>query len=229
MGRVLSAALGLWPKMQRGHKIASIAGITGLTLVLVAVFGFGPAVRSKAQSAAAKRGLHLRIDTVRPGSGRVWLRGVEVELPEVPAVKVELQAVEVQVSALMKARSVRVHGGKVHVTGSPEEVRRQLADYRASRAKGGSAGGTRRDVAIEGIDVVWNGLSPGAEPQHAWGVRYTRTDEGEDIAADLVRVAHEGLALSAAAAKVELDPKRKLRRLGAGSVLVALDTSKARG
>ncbi|MFO0568871.1 MAG: hypothetical protein U0263_24630 [Polyangiaceae bacterium] len=52
----------VWPK----------AAITVLVLVLAGVgVGFGPLVRAKASAQAARRGLTVEIDAVRPGMGKI--------------------------------------------------------------------------------------------------------------------------------------------------------------
>ncbi|HMR76270.1 MAG TPA: biosynthetic peptidoglycan transglycosylase [Polyangiaceae bacterium] len=210
--------------MKRGHKIA---GALALAAVLGGALSFGPAVRAKARSAAVQRGLELDIDVVRPGTGRVWLRGVRVRVPELPSVQVELHAVEVRLGAWLSAGHVAVHGGTVRINGPLKTVRQEIAAYRAKRPRSAGAGGERREIRVEGLNVVWDGATGGDQTQKAWGVRYARSADGEEIAADLIRIAHEGVAISVQGARLDLDLDRKLRRLGADGVSVALDTEKA--
>lgn len=200
-------------------------------LVTGATLSFGPLVRSRAEAQAERRGVALSIDAVRPGAGRVWLRTVGVQIPEMPAVRVELDHVEVQLSSSLDAKRIVVHGGTVRVSGSLDDVRRQLLAYAARRPRvSGSASSSTAAIEVAGLNVEWSGALAGGEPQRAWGVRYGRSGDDEALAADLVRVVAPGLLLEATAPRVELareGGERRLKRVSTDAARVSLRTHAA--
>ncbi|MEZ4225848.1 MAG: biosynthetic peptidoglycan transglycosylase [Polyangiaceae bacterium] len=209
--------------MRRAYKIAGVAGVLAL---VGATIVFGPLVRAKARAAAEERGMEVAIGSVRPGPGRIWLRGISVTLPQVPSVSLELDAVEVRVGPLLDVKSIRVHGGRVQVKGTLQTVRQELDDYRSKRraATGGAA--SRRELSVDGIDLTWEDIEEGAEPQHAWGLRYSRDSEGESFDADLVRASYAGVALALSRGSLRLDSERRLSRVGSEGATLELDTAR---
>src|SRR5688572_28170910 len=110
--------------MRRVHKI-SIAAAAALVLVLGGVASFAPIVRAKASAQAELRGATVEIDRVRPGAARVWLHGVMLSIAQIPALELEIDALEVSVGTTLGVRGVRVHGGRAHLRGSPAELSAQ--------------------------------------------------------------------------------------------------------
>jgi hypothetical protein len=200
---------------------AALAVIAGGALAL----SFAPVVRAKTRTEAERLGVEATVGTVRLGWGSVWLRNVELRLPEVPALAVTLDAVEVDLGGGRLA----VHGGSVVVSGPPAEVVRQVEQWRSRRPPSTGDSKTGRAITAEGIDVGWRLAAPGLPEQHAWGARYLRAADGrESISADLVRASLPGLGVELRGPEVELrraGSARVLQRLASGgaSVSVTLD------
>ncbi len=193
---------------------------------LGAALAFGPLVRAKAAEQAARRSATVDIGSVRPGLGRIWLRDVEVRIPDVPAVEVHLEAVEVRVTASLGVREARAHGGVVRVHGSADELREQVARWREKQPVGGRGGST--GYFVDGLSLEWQG----AQPQHAWGVSYSRSGETEELAADLARVTLAGVELEVHGGRVVLgrrEGRRVIERVSTESVsaVTALDDRRA--
>lgn len=193
---------------------------------LGAALAFGPFVRAKAAEQAARRSATVDIGSVRPGLGRVWLRDVEVRIPDVPAVEVRLETVEVRVTASLGVREARAHGGVVRVHGSADELREQVARWREKQPVGGR--GSSTGYFVDGLTLEWQG----AQPQHAWGVSYSRSGETEELAADLARVTLAGVELEVHGGRVVLgrrEGRRVIERVSTESVsaITALDDRRA--
>lgn len=195
---------------------------------LAAVVGFGPVVRSRATEQAARRGATLEIGSVRPGVGRVWLRNVTARLPDVPAVEVSLDAVEVRLGASLSPQALVAHGGQLRIRGSFDEVSQQLAAWRAKRANdaGGKGGGA--PYSVDGLTVQWDAVREGSAPQYAWGARYSKNGETEELAVDLMRVAFDGVSLEVSGGRIALgrrDGHRVIERLTTDSANLVADLS----
>lgn len=203
-----------WLKLGGGVLAAALLG---------GVLGFGPVVRAKAAAQASRRGLSLEIDSVRPGMGRVWLRNVELRLPEVPALEVRLDSVEVHVTGGLGVREVRAHGGVVRVRGTPEEVREQLARWREKRPHA-EGSGPALPVMADGLALEWQGSGDGE--QRAWGLRYARSGEREELSVDLGRGAAAGASFEVKGGQIVLgrrDGHRVLERVSSEAVALTAD------
>ncbi len=195
-----------------------------LVLVLAGVgVGFGPLVRAKASAQAARRGLTVEIDAVRPGMGKIWLKGVRLSAAEVPAVEVRLDSVEVGITATGAVRFVAVHGGHVAVRGTLDEVERQVRAWRARQPE--PAKGPAQDVtySAEGVGVEWRGADAPDDEQRVWGLRYSRAAEREEIRADLARLEAKGFGAEVAGGALVLarvDGRRVVQKVTSDALLL---------
>ena len=209
--------------MRQSFKIGLAAA--GLS-VLGCTAAFGPVVRAKASSQAERRGLNLEIGSVRPGFGRIWLRDLVVRIPEAPGIEARIGAVEVGLGPTLSPRRVVAHGGTVTLTGTPADIERQLAAWRARRPAG-RGGGSSIAFVIEGVNVVWSDAAEGAEPQHVWGARYERSIDGAELlSADRVQLGFRGASLALENARLGLariEGRRVVERVAADAVFAAID------
>ncbi|GMV15501.1 MAG: hypothetical protein AMXMBFR56_37250 [Polyangiaceae bacterium] len=208
--------------MTRRTKLKLGGGLLGAAL-LAGALAFGPLVRAKASEQAARRGAALEIGAVRPGLGRVWLRDVAVRVPEVPALEVRLDSVEVRVTGALGVREVRAHGGSARVRGTLDEVREQVARWR-EKLPVSSGGGGATTYSADGLALDWEGLSEGR--QLAWGVAYSRSGEREELSADLVRAMLAGISLEVRGGRAVLgrrDGRRVLERVSTEAVALVGD------
>ncbi len=208
--------------MRRSVKIALAASAAGLVGI---AGGFGPLVRAEAEAKAEARGATLTVGAVRPGVGRVWLRDVVVHFEDIPALQAHLDAIEVNVTPGLGVRRVAVHGGTLTLEGTLAEVRDQVATWRSKRTASGGGKQSSTTYTAEGIRLVWHGAEPSAPPQELWGLAYERSEDGEQITADLARVEIQGARVEALRPSVALarkDGRRVLERLSAESVLATL-------
>jgi hypothetical protein len=229
--RVFAFGATLGTSMRRAWwKIGIGVGVAALLALLLA---FGPIVRAKAAAQAERRGARLEVGSVRAGLGRVWLRDVKVSIPDIPALELQLDAIEVRLSAGLGVKSVRAHGGNLVLRGEPASVARQIEDWRAKLPQGSEGGGGSTTYSVDGVSVEWQEIAAGAEPQRAWGVRVERNGQNELLSADLVRARIGGVVLELGGASVSLvrrDGRRALERITAGQVIadVDLDSEEAR-
>ncbi len=209
--------------MKMGLKVA--LG-TAAVMTALGVVGFGPMVRARARSQAERRGMSLAIGAVRPGLGRVWLRDLEVKIPQVPALSVHLQSVEVDVSPTLRVKRVAAHGGRVVVTGSVEELATQLRRWKSRHAGNSGAAGEGKTYSVDGLRVVWTRARPD-DPVELWGASYERSANGQEkLGADLATLSWHGAALRVRGGRLDLarrDGNRVLEQVVAQGVAATLD------
>jgi Transglycosylase len=208
--------------MRRRTKIG--LGLVG-AVIAAGLLSFSPLVRAKAAAQAAQRGADVEIGAVRPGWGRIWLRNVAVKIPDVPALTVTLDAVEVDLGLSLLPKRVRAHGGRVTLHGPPDEVARQVAAWRAKRPASAEHGSSL-PYSVDGLAVTWSDARPEADPEYAWGAGYERDGETERVGADLVRIRLDGVDVEATRTQVQLgrrDGHRVVERVTADSVLASVD------
>jgi len=172
----------LWRDLSARARLGVALGATAVVLG-VPVALVGPVVRAKVSAKAATRGVGVEVGRVRASWSGLWLLDVTVR-SRTGRVAGTLDAVQVPLGD----RPVSVHGGRLVLRGTPDELERELAA--ASRTEGG--GGGRRLVAVEGLAVtLLEGDSRGSRLD-AWGVGGAREGQGDRISADLVQVAVPG-------------------------------------
>lgn len=195
-------------------------------VVLIVAVAFGPLVRSRAAAHAARRGIEIDVDSVRPGWGRVWLRGVDARIADVPAVKVHLDALEVELHGL-GVTALRVHGATVTLRGEPAELEREIDAWRARRARNETGRARPMVYAANGVQVDWQGAAPGAPPQQVWGLSYIKDiDNKQQFRADLARlsIARGSVELERPSAVLGRDgEKLRVERLAAEAVTATVD------
>src|SRR5258706_10023794 len=113
----------MWSK----KKIA-IWGGAGLALLLAACLALGPLVRSRAVKVAAQHGMTIEIGRVWPDFGGVRLKNVSFHAGDPEWLSGELARVDVRFGFGLGVRALRVHGGRVSLSGSFEDVSRHLRD-----------------------------------------------------------------------------------------------------
>ena len=214
------------------RRTAAIFAAAAGGVLFVGMLVSGPVVRSVAESRAAALGLRLEIKSAGVGFGTVRLSGVSVSSSELPGITAELERVEVAPGLTGSPRGIRVHGGSVRVDGTAEKVEKELGAYRAAHARGsrdgdGGAEGETTPLSVDGVDVTWNEDPTTGAVEHAWGVRYERTPEGDErVGADLGRFAGGVLRFEAVKPSATLTRDagaRKLAALGAERVTVSAD------
>ncbi len=216
----------LWQRMRRNVRAWIAAGV--VTGVLGAgwiggILAFRAVVRSRVGAEARSRGLEVSVRRVRPGWGRIWLGEVNVGIVGVADARLFLSEVEVAVSAGLGVRRIAGHGGRLELLGPVEQLREELASWRASRGPGEGAGRAGfTPVGADGIEVVWNEALPGSAAQRAWGLAFERTDSRQGVVrADLVRLEHRGWQLEVVQPALTLsvkDGRVLLERLAAEDV-----------
>ena len=120
-GGLAFRALQFVPASWQNRRFLAIAG-TGLIVLLVACFGFGPIVRWRAEKTAQRRGLHVDIGTVWPAIGGVNLRNVRFRAADGEWLTGELARADVRIGLGLGLRSLHLSGGKITLTGSVDEV-----------------------------------------------------------------------------------------------------------
>jgi hypothetical protein len=192
-------------------------GIASVALVAV-LFGFGPAIRSRVVSAAAARGLSLRIRQVAPGWFAVRLIDVEVGLEGVEGVSVALPEVRLDVSLFGKIQLVSTHGGAATLTGLREEVVNRVVAWRERRpVRSGEATTSSIPIVLDGLALAWEPSPPGADTVLARGISFSRNDEGIELGVGYVRASHQAIALEASSVVARLS-RGSLKNARAGTV-----------
>jgi hypothetical protein len=176
-----------------------MAAAGGALVGLVVVAGFGPLVRWQARRTAERWGAKLEIEHLTPTWSGVALRGVDVELADVPSAKIRFE--EVDVALRSGGKGVVLRGGNVRAVGPREQVLREVEAWRAKvgtreGASGGSGGGSREFV---GLDVSWqNDAKAPTEAVSTKDLQVTRVGDG-------VRVSASKATLASGRATVDVD------------------------
>jgi len=192
-GSVAFRALRLEPRMWSKKKIAMWGG-AGFALLLAACLALGPLVRSRATKVAGQHGMTIEIERVWPAFGGVRLKNVR--FASSPAAHAgdpewlagELGSVDVRFGFGLGVRALRVHGGRVSLSGSIEDISRHLRDLTKSSTEGSEEKGGERpgpDLLVEGVRLTWTGASPG-DALEVEGARVERTRDDHGVVRGLV-------------------------------------------
>lgn len=208
--------------VSRRRKLILVAAALLLCLVVGVALAFGPVVRARVASEAAKRHVEVQVGSVRPGWFSVHLTNLTVRPSGVTALEVHLEEVDVGLSAGLRVSSVVLHGGEVRASGSFDTLRDQI---RAWREQGGPpSGAAARSFPISGDSfvVVWVDRDDRVAQAHGLGFR--RDEEGMRFSvgdASLHLPDAEAATIELADASVELDPHGDLVRAHADTATLA--------
>jgi Transglycosylase len=161
---------------------AAIASLLGAPIALV-----GPVVRAKVSARAASRGIAVAVGHVRPTWRGVWLLGVGVRGRE-DRVSGTLDAVLVPFGA----GPLEIHGGRVVLRGTLEQVVESLAPEHASVDRS-----ARRRVELDGLGVSWTELDQHGSSVAAWGIALSRQEALDRAHVDLVVAESRGGSVEA--------------------------------
>jgi hypothetical protein len=157
-------------------------------LALVVLVSLEPIVRSLVQRKAERMGLVVSVEALSLGLDCVWLEGVKVEIPKMPALKLDARAIRAAIRGF-GAGDIVVQGGTIQLDGTMTELRRQLREWQADRAPAGEhTESSGRKLEYSGIDLVWrDALDPKSEIV-IWGAAGQRDGTHEAYRFDLARL-----------------------------------------
>jgi hypothetical protein len=166
--------------------------------LVVPLLFVGPLARSAVARRAAERGLACEVGAVRVGLGGVWLRDVALASASPSRVTARFDAVFVPYTG----GRIEVHGGRVALRGAPGEVRDAVRAKSTGEAR---AGGERRELSVDGVDLAWSELAGAdAAPAYVWGVALERTTSGDRVRFDLARAGTKSLSAELRGGEVAL-------------------------
>lgn len=196
--------------------------VCGAALVVAGIVAvaFPALVRWRVGAAAARAGLVVEVESVRPGWGRVWLLGVKVEAARVRGVTAQLGAVEVELG-WTGAAGVTVHGGSVRVGASRQEL---VEAFRARSEGAQGAGASRRVLRGEGLFVEW--LAGPGESAKVWGASFERSGAGVRASAERVELEHSAGQVWARGVQGVFDRSLQVRSATAAEARVEVDFSR---
>jgi len=170
--------------LSRRTKVIAILGLAGV-VAGAAALGFAPLVRARVAAVAERRGLRVGIGRVRPGLAGIWLSDVVLGVPQIPGAQARIDSLYVGFGWRFNVSTLALHGARVEIEGEAAELKRRWEEYRSARV--GAAGPTEAvRYLADGVDVVWRARA-GAAPQRVWGLRYSREQNRERLALDLLR------------------------------------------
>jgi penicillin-binding protein 1A len=193
---------------------ALVAGGGVLSLLMLGLMAAPALVRGKVEREARARGLEARVESVSPGLGRVWLRGVHVSSPG-DDFQLELDAVSVG----LFSGSVRASGGTLRGSGDPASV---LAKLRGRAGAGGDGRDGGRELGAARLFVHWERDGTIAE---AFGVRATQRGVELALGVELARFSSGKCSVEARGLVLETAMKqghRQLHRLQTSTLELAL-------
>ena len=160
-----------------------IAGLSGLGVALLGAVAVVPLTRAKLEAEAAKRGLEVSVESVRPGLMSVELGGVDVGCPLVPGVRLRAEKLRVEVGLGLSPRRIVVEGGSALLRGSKQDLARQLAQYRKRFRVGPAAAedsrGSVLPVTANGLRVDWHSGAAGKASVSELG--YARDEAAREV------------------------------------------------
>src|SRR5450432_946999 len=120
--------------LPRGARVGALLGVVSV-LCGASGLAFGPLVRGSVKRAAERRGLRVEVGEVRLGAGAIWLRELDLCAPQMPGVKVHIDAARLGLGWYFNLAEVAVHGAKIELSGEADDLQRQYAAYRGARPK----------------------------------------------------------------------------------------------
>ena len=205
----------------RRRKLA-LAGALVSTLLLVLVAAFGPLVRAKVATEAARRGLDVQVGSVRPGWFAVRLLDVDVRPHDAPGIEAHLAEVRASLSAVLAVHALDLHGGRIRVAGDAEALREELRAWREQRGGGPGSAHPSVPISADSFDAVWT--EGDALRAEAHGLGFVRDDGGLRVAAADAHIRSAGSSgetIDLGDAAVELDTRGDLVRAHASSATLA--------
>jgi hypothetical protein len=223
--------------VSRSVRVGVAFGAMALLLALGG-FAFSPLARSRVEAEGRRRGLEVTVEVVRPGWFSVHLEGLNLKLQGVDGVRVELPRATVELTATLSTKDVLLDGGQLTLTGSPDDLKARLLEWRAKRSNG--AEGEHKVLPIHGEHLaarwdgttwVWAGDPKSSGPQgaNAQGVELTRDDEGVRVAFEKADLHLGSITLAAEGGQLALDPASVLKSLKlVGADLIYAEAEAAR-
>jgi hypothetical protein len=196
-------------------KRARVGAGLGVIASLVATLGFSfaPLVRSRVESEARRRDLDVTLEGVRPGWFSIVLHGMRVRLRGVEGVQIDLPRVTVALSATLSPKEVLLDGGQLALSGSAEELRAQLVDWRSRRPAGEEGAHRILPVRGERITARWDGGGAGPDNATLQGVDVSRDESGVRSAFEKAEVHLGPIALGLTSGSLALDSVGTLKTL----------------
>jgi hypothetical protein len=161
----------------RFRRVALGAAILLAVVALVFAASFGTLVRARVDRTAHKRRLDVQVGRVVPGWFAVTLRDVVVRPQGVTGVTLYLTEVRAETSVSFALTSVAAHGGRLEIDGDPETVRERLVAFRNAepRTSAGAERSGSAEISLDGVDLVWRGMSSGEVAARGLSVRKNET------------------------------------------------------
>ncbi|AKU97198.1 Monofunctional biosynthetic peptidoglycan transglycosylase [Labilithrix luteola] len=188
--------------------------------IVFAAAAFGPIVRARIGSEAAKRRLEVSVGGIRPGFFAIRLKDVQVRLAGVQGLEVRLDDVRVGISGGLGLREITAQGGGIHVEGEPEDLVDRLRAFRKDgpASSGTSEGSSRTPVTVEGLSLAWKMPSGGElSGDH---LRFVREGDSLRLAGAHLSANHQRTTIRVTDGDVELGTDGSLRRLNAVAIEV---------
>ena len=211
----MPSLLSLWRDLSPRVRAGVAAGLVAVGLVAPAL-SVGPVVRGKVRARAAARGLSVDVGRVRPSFGGIWLLEVGVQ-SRTGRVAGTVDAVLVPFGDA----PIEVHGGRLSLRGTPDELASELRSER--RADEGT--GSRRLLLADGLSVRLEGADERGTSVELWGAGGKRETAGDRAHADRVRVTTPGGDFTLRNVDVALGARGpgRLRNVHAKEAELALD------
>jgi hypothetical protein len=206
----------------RFRRVALGAAILLAVVALVFAGSFGALVRARVERTAQKRRLDVQVGRVVPGWFAVTLENVVIRPQGVPGVALYLNEVRAETSATIALTSVAGHGGRLELDGDPDLVRDRLTAFRNSepRAPGSSERAPSAELSLDGVDLVWRGLTSGEVAARGLAIR--KTDASVHASAQWFKASLGEASAEVEGAEVDWSPAAGLERVRARTATVAV-------
>jgi Transglycosylase len=205
-----------------GSRRTKIAVGVFLALLLAAVVGFGPLVRSKVAKEADRRGLVISVESVSPSWFAVELHGVTLRPEGVDAIDTKVDLVRVELSGSLSVDSVVATGVTVEAKSTPEQIQDAITAWRDRHPSSGGPSTHITPIHIEQLKAHWRPTPEATDDLSVTGASASRDADGWHFAAEEVDVQHADASLKVGSQSLDFDANRRLVSAHAAKVDLAL-------
>jgi len=204
----------------RRRKRITIATIALILVVGGVTIAFGPVVRSRVASEAAKRGIVVTVGRVSPGWFAVTLTDVTVKPEGATGLEAHIDSMRVETSGTLSVERVVARGA--HIAAEDDAIA-ELSAWRLRHPSTSEGGVSKTALSVEGASLTWTHVNGDAEATlEALGMAATRNAAGTQVSTESVVMTRKRARIALGVTNVSVEAG-KLHDAHIDSARVALE------